>query len=246
MNCMITGVSRGIGRALAAELLAQGHAVWGLSRTAADCPVPAAAERYRHSAGDLGSAEDRRRLAQEMDAAGYWPDAVILNAAIEYEEDLDAMAWDKLQAVLRTNVEGALFWVAHWLDRRPARPVQFVGLSSLLALWPDTACPAYCASKAALSMAFRTLRLRYRGRAAVFKLLVLGPVQTSINPRFTVDGSPAGSVVRPEAVARHLVHSVLPGRRFAYYYPWTASLTCRFGQWLPDVWFERLTRPFRR
>ena len=246
MNCMITGVSRGIGRALAAELLAQGHAVWGLSRTAAACPVPAAAERYRHSTCDLGSAEDRRRTAREMDAAGYRPDAVILNAAVEYEEDLNAMAWDQLQAVLRTNVEGALFWVAHWLDRQPARPVQFIGLSSLLALWPDTACPAYCASKAALSMAFRALRLRHRGRAAVFKLLVLGPVQTGINPRFAVNGPPARGVVRPEAVARHLAKSVLPGRRFTYYYPWTASLVCRFGRWLPDTWFERLTRPFRR
>ena len=246
MNCMITGVSRGIGRALAAELLAHGHAVRGLSRTAADCPLPAAAERYHHTACDLGAAEDRQRAARELDAAGFQPDAVILNAAVEYEENADAMAWDKLQTVLRTNVEGALFWVAHWLDRQPPRPIQFIGISSLMAHWPDADCPAYCASKAALSMAFRALRLRHRHRPATFKLLVLGPVQTSINPRFSADGLPAPGVVLPAAVAGYLAHTVLPGQRFTYYYPWMAGLVCRFGRWLPDALFELLTRPFRR
>jgi NAD(P)-dependent dehydrogenase (short-subunit alcohol dehydrogenase family) len=246
MKCMVTGVSRGIGRAVAAELARQGHAVWGLSRTPVAEGAVAGPGTFRHSVCDVGDDASRRRAGAEMDAAGFVPDAVILNAAIEYEEDRTHLAWDPMQAVGRTNVEGALYWVSRWMDRDPRPPVQYIGLSSLLAIWPDLDCPAYCASKAALSMAFRALRLRHAGEPSAFKLLCLGPVHTTINPRFAADGAPPRGVVLPEDVARHLVNTVLPSRRFSFYYPWTTGLVCRFGAWMPDGLFERLTRPLRR
>ena len=246
MNCLVTGVSRGIGRATTFELLRQGHRVWGLSRTAVATREGEEGARFRHSACDLGDPESRLAAAGEMDAAGFVPDAVILNAAIEYEEDLAALSWEKLEAVLRTNVEGALFWGSRWMDRSPRTPMQFIGLSTVLAQWPDPDCPAYSASKAALSMAFRSLRLRHAGEPVAFKLLVLGPVQTSINPRFAEGGPRGRGVAAPEAVARHLVQTVLSKRRFVFYYPWQTELACRFGAWMPDRLFERLTRPLRR
>lgn len=246
MNCLVTGASRGIGRATAAELLRQGHRVWGLSRTAVALREGEGEARFRHAVCDLGEPESRRAAAAEMDAAGFVPDVIVLNAAIEYEEDPAELSWERFEAVLRTNVEGALFWVSAWMDQRPRRPMQFVGISTLLARWPDPDCPAYSASKASLAMAFRALRLRHAGEPVAFKLLVLGPVQTSINPRFA-EGAPAGrGVVAPEAVARHLVDTVLPKRRFVFYYPWQTGLVCRFGAWLPDRMFERITRPLRR
>lgn len=246
MNCLVTGVSRGIGRATTFELLRQGHRVWGLSRTAAATREGEEAARFRHSLCDIGDPASRQAAAAEMDAAGFVPDAVILNAAIEYEEDPAELAWDRFEAVLRTNVEGALFWVANWMDRRPRTPMQFVALSTILARWPDPDCPAYSASKAALEMAFRALRLRHAGEPVAFKRLVLGPVQTSINPRFA-EGAPAGrGIAAPEAVARYLVDTVLSKRRFVFYYPWQTQLACRLGAWMPDLLFERLTRPLRR
>ena len=246
MNCLVTGVSRGIGRATTFELLRQGHRVWGLSRTAAATQEGEEATRFRHTRCDLGDPESRQAAAAEMEAAGFVPDAVVLNAAIEYEEDPAELAWKRFEAVLRTNVEGALFWVSNWMDRRPRTPMQFVGFSTILARWPDPDCPAYSAGKAALDMAFRALRLRHAGEPVAFKLLVLGPVQTSINPRFA-EGAPAGrGIASPEAVARYLVDTVLSKRSFVFYYPWQTDLACRLGAWLPDPWFERLTRPLRR
>ena len=245
MNCMVTGVSRGIGRATAAALLRQGHAVWGLSRTAPGDLGSASGERFRHSVCDLGDPESRCRAAEEMDAAGFRPDAVILNAAIEYEEDKPALSWQKIQDLLRINVEGSLFWVSRWLDLQPETSMQFVGVSSLQALRPNADCPAYSASKAALSLAFRSLRLRYAGGPPVFKLLFLGPVHTSIKPRFTAVARRRG-VATPESVARHLANVVLPKKGFSFYYPWTTGMIARFGAWMPDPVFERVTRPLRR
>ena len=124
--------------------------------------------------------------------------------------------------------------------------MQFVGISTILAQWPDPDCPAYSASKAALAMAFRALRLRHAGEPVAFKLLVLGPVQTSINPRFVEGSAPGRGVATPEAVARYIVHTVLSKRRFAFYYPWQTGLVCRVGAWMPDRMFEFITRPLRR
>lgn len=220
--------------------------VWGLSRTAAPDLVEKTGTHFYHSLCDIGDPDSRRVATEEMDSAGFIPDVVILNAAIEYEEEKSALSWEKMQAVLRINVEGALFWISHWMDRRPRSPMQFVGISTVLALWPDSDCPIYSASKAALSMAFRSLRLRHVGEPLDFKLLVLGPVQTSINPRFAEGDSPGRGVVTPEIVAQYIVHTVLSKRRFTFYYPWQTELVCRFGAWMPDLLFERITRPLRR
>jgi len=246
MNCMVTGVSRGIGRSTIAELMRQGHSVWGVSRTAVPDLLEEEQTRFRHSLCDVGNSESRRHVAEVMDFAGFWPDVVILNAAVEYEEEKTAISWEKMQEVLRINVEGALFWISHWMDRPARRSMQFVGISSLLALWPDADCPAYSASKAALSMAFRALRLRHAKEPVAFKLLYLGPVQTSINPRFVLKVSSHRNVARPEAVARYIVNTVLSKRSFTFYYPVTIGLVCRFGGWMPDSLFERITHPFRR
>ena len=243
---MVTGVSRGIGRSTIAELMRQGHYVWGVSRTVVPDLLKEEQGRFRHSICDVGNPESRRRAAEEMDAAGFWPDAVILNAAVEYEEEKTALSWEKMQEVLRINVEGALFWISHWMNRHPRRSMQFVGVSSLVALWPDADCPAYSASKASLSMVFRALCLRYVEGPVVFKLLYLGPVQTSINPRFSLKDPPGWGVVKPEVVARYIVNTVLAKRRFTFYYPLSTELVCRFGGWMPDSFFERITRPLRR
>ena len=91
MNCLVTGVSRGIGRATIAEPMRQGHSVWGVSRIAVPDLREEEQGRLRHSFCDVGDSESRRRAAEEMDAAGFWPDAVILNAAFEYEEEKTAL-----------------------------------------------------------------------------------------------------------------------------------------------------------
>lgn len=246
MKCLVTGVSRGIGRATAEELLRQGHFVWGLSRTPVVGLAEIGGDHFRAARCDVGNSTDCARVAAEMDAVGFVPDAVILNAALEYNEDKSEMDWSKMQQTLRVNVEGSLFWVAHWMNSRPERPGQFVLLSSLLAQWPDADCPAYSASKAAATMAFRALRLRYAGESTRFKVVYLGPVHTSINPRFVAQGAPPRGVALPEAVARYLVNVVLSKSRSLFYYPWTTGMVCRFGAWMADGLFERLTRPFRR
>jgi len=179
-----------------------------------------------------------------MEKENVRPDAVVLNAGVEYMEETDGMDWGKMASVFRTNIEGALFWVAKTMPWK--KNLQFVAISSILACWPDPDCPAYSASKAALSLAFRSFRFRFSSPRGRFKLLYLGPVHTSINPRFRLDAPPPRGVVLPEDVAKYLVNTVLPSSKEDFYYPWTIGMVCRFGRWMPDSLFSFLTRPFRR
>lgn len=243
MNCLVTGVSRGIGAAASKALLQAGHKVWGLSRS--DPPeVLASQEHFHHVPCDVADARSRQAALERLRTADFRPDAVILNAAVEYMEELDRMDWGKMETVFRTNVEGVLFWVSAFMPW--PEDIQFVSVSSILARWPDADCPAYSASKAALELAFRSFRLRFRHARARFKLLCLGPVHTSINPRFRPDAPPPRGVAMPGDVARFLVEKVLPSRRLDFYYPWKVGMVCRFGGWMPDSCFELVTRPFRR
>ncbi len=237
MNCMVTGVSRGIGRSIIAELMRQGHSIWGVSRTAVPDLLEEEQGRFRHSLCDVGNSESRRRTAEEMDAAGFWPDAVILNAAVGYEEEKAALSWEKMQEVLRINVEGALFWISHWMDRHPRRSMQFVGVSSLLALWPDANCPAYSTSKAALSMAFRAFRLRHAEDRIAFKLSVSGP--HSNLDQSALCFKTTRQLERGEAGISGSIHRKHRSFQtvFSFYYPSTIGLVCRFGYWMPDSLF---------
>lgn len=243
MRVLVTGASRGIGKALCKALLARGHEVRGLSRSLPPGEV-ALHVRFRHVPCDLSDAVSRREAAERMRKEGFRPDAVVLNAGVEYMEGRERMDWQKAERVLRTNVDGALFWIAETMPW--TTPIQFVGISSILAFRPDADCPAYSASKAALSLALRSFRLRFRGTKARFKLLYLGPVHTGINPAFRPDGPLPRGVLPPEEVAEYLVETVLPSRREDFYHPCSVAAACRFGGWLPDSLFERITRPFRR
>lgn len=243
MNILVTGVSRGIGAAVCKALLKQGHTVWGLSRSMPPEELTGQ-DRFTHVACDLSDADSRREAASQIRMADFQPDAIVLNAGVEYMEDTDHMDLEKMGSVFRTNVDGALFWVAWGMPWKNS--VQFIAMSSILACWPDADCPAYSASKAALSLAFRSFRFRFRQFPARFKLLYLGPVHTSINPRFRLDVPPPRGVVLPEDVANYLVKTVLPSKRLNFYYPWKVGLVCRFGSWMPDALFSFVTKPFRR
>ena len=75
---VITGVSRGLGRALADALVADGHVVAGCARSAA----PSRAAGPRIDRVDVADAEAVRAWADELLAGVGAPDLLINNAAL--------------------------------------------------------------------------------------------------------------------------------------------------------------------
>ncbi len=251
MRVFITGVSSGIGRVLARQLIAAGHEVWGVARREhqlKELRQELNSSKFFYSVCDVKNEKAVLKLREEMMKSGYFPSMFILNAAVDIEEPLPHLSTEISRETLRTNLEGALILVNLFIDHCLGKEnCQFIAISSLFAHWPDTSSVAYAASKAGLTMAFRSLRLRYREFGVLFKVVYLGPVDTEINPRFAKqDGEKARYwVTSPENASRFIIKSASkPGHTF--YYPWYVSVLIQLFGWLPDGLFEAITRSFKR
>ncbi len=252
MNILITGASSGIGRALASELVAQGHTVWGIARRRElleSLAQQVGPERFRWSAADVLDPASVDLAIAQMRAAGFTPDAVVLNAGA-FAEDLEPeYRYDTVRRVLQTNVDGALIWVDRFLPEfRRRQAGQFVAISSVSAYRPDTTSVAYSASKAALSMAFRCLRLRYANSGVAFKTIHFGPVATAISPRYSRDAGLQKKywfVLTPQQAAQGIAEA-LTSRRDVFYIPLAITTVFRLLRVLPDRWFAAITERLRR
>ncbi|MFO0903452.1 MAG: 3-ketoacyl-ACP reductase [Pirellulales bacterium] len=167
---LITGSSRGIGRAIAEELARQGHAVvvnYVRSAAAADDVV----EGIRQAGGaaiavqgDVASADDRQRLLDAADAAWGRLDVLVNNAGITSpgRRDLLEATEEAFDEVFATNLKGP-FFLAQQAARRMQRRLEshaagnssggvIVNVSSISAFAVSTNRADYCMAKAALQM----------------------------------------------------------------------------------------------
>jgi len=145
-NALITGTSAGLGRALAAHLLGQGWAVYGLSRRGSDLPG------IRHAGCDLTDADAVPAALDGLLAGVERLDLVVLNAGVVGEMALLAETpLAEAKAVMDVNL-WANKTVMDWLYAR-GRPVdQVVMISSGAAVLGNKGWGGYALSKAALNM----------------------------------------------------------------------------------------------
>ena len=154
---IVTGGSRGIGRAIAQTLAGAGAQVMIAARTLSDgervaAEIAAAGGTARAVACDVANAADgERTVAATLDAFGRI-DLLVNNAGISpgYREP-EALTETEWDAILDTNLKGA------WLLCRAAAPSLIaqrsgvvVNIASIAGVMPIALESAYCASKAGL------------------------------------------------------------------------------------------------
>ena len=157
---IVTGSSRGIGRAVADALLARGFEVLGVSRSR---PHPWPDGPYAHFTCDLADPGAVRRVFdREIPGAlqfeGRRRVALVDNAGrLDMEPVVDAKL-ESLTASFMVNSIVPIF-LHGWLLRTapPTAKLRIVDLSSGAASSPYPGWAAYCASKAALDMAGQVL-----------------------------------------------------------------------------------------
>ena len=166
---LITGSSRGIGRAIAEELARQGHAVvvnYVRNAAAAD----EVAEGIRQAGGtaiavqgDVASASDRQRLLDAADAAWGRLDVLVNNAGITSpgRKDLLDATEQSFDEVFATNLKGPFFLAQQAARRMQQRTAAagptasggtIINVSSISAFAVSTNRADYCMAKAALQM----------------------------------------------------------------------------------------------
>jgi L-rhamnose 1-dehydrogenase len=216
---LVTGAARGIGRAIAARLAAEGASV------AINYPpgeLSAAEETLQLARGaagdaavfeaDIGEVDSARRLVGDVLTRYGRIDVLVNNAGICPFADVASITPELWQRVLDVNLKGAFFCaqaVARSMVDRRIRG-RIVNISSISAWVGGTGQLHYCASKAGVSSITKSLALAFGPHGIRTNAVLPGTIETDINRtfladpdnrRYLVSRNPLGRLGQPDDIA---------------------------------------------
>jgi len=188
---LVTGASRGIGRAIAIELGRRGFTVainYRADETAAaDAAkaVEATGARAIVIRADAGNAAEVAAMFAEVDALGPIT-ALVCNAGITLPKLLPDSSDEEIERVLGVNLLGVIYAARHAIPRMLAQPRGGAMLftASKTGLVAQTDSPVYCASKGAVVMLAKALALDYATRGIRVNALCPGIIDTPMLQEF--------------------------------------------------------------
>ena len=205
-NALVTGASRGIGRAIAAELAAAGASVVVSYRTGAEDAEALAAEiDGRAIQADVSDPESATAL---VEAAGDL-DILVNNAGVTRDGLLVRMSDDDWRTVLDTNL-GSCFHTCRAVTRGMMRKRSgaIVNISSIVGIHGNWGQTNYAASKAGIIGFTKALARELGSRNVRANVVVPGYVKTRLTDVLPEDATsamlentPLGRLGDPEDVA---------------------------------------------
>jgi glucose 1-dehydrogenase len=211
---LVTGASKGIGRALALAFAAAGARVgvhYGGDRAGAEATVAATEDPARHAVigGDLTSVEAIRSAFAALDDALGPPDVLVNNAAITGWTDLFAVTEEQWDRVLDTNLKGTFFCSLEAARRMCERGGgSIVNVSSNVAALGVRNLAAYAASKGGVHALTTQLAIELAPHGIRVNTFAPGPTEVERNLRDDPGYAetwgavvPLGRTARPEEMA---------------------------------------------
>jgi NAD(P)-dependent dehydrogenase (short-subunit alcohol dehydrogenase family) len=227
-RALVTGASRGIGRAIAVALAEAGADVAGLARSKEALDdlgeeVSGVGRAFLPVVADIADAD---AIAEAAEAAWRWRDGldVLVNAAgIIIRKDPPGVTADEWDAVFRTNVRGTFLLMQEVGGRMlEGEGGSIVNVASLAGEVVTGASVMYQASKAAIIQMTRGLAVRW---APKVRVNAVGPgyIRTELNTawldepenhRWVVDRTPLDRVGAPSDVVGAVVFLASPAAAY--------------------------------
>jgi 3-oxoacyl-[acyl-carrier protein] reductase len=222
-TALVTGSSRGIGRAIAGRLAAHGARVavhYRADRTAAEATLAGlAGEGHAVVAADLADPSAAPRLVAEVVQRLGGCDILVNNAGIYEMHPFTEATFERWQAVWRRTLDINLLGAAHVTFCAAQQMIacgggRIVSVSSRGAFRGEPDCPAYGASKAGLNALSQSLAQALAKHNISVAVVAPGFVATDMTTEMLAgpDGdairaqSPFGRVASPEEVAGVVVY----------------------------------------
>ena len=183
---IVTGGSRGIGRAIALRLAASGADVAVCARNAEAAAetatlVAQAGARSLSRSVDVTDAEQVGDLVKEVSDQLGGPDILVNNAGITRDNLLMRMKEDDWDAVLETNLKGA--FTCSKAVARPmmkARSGRIISISSVVGIVGNAGQANYAAAKAGLAGMTKAIAKEVGSRNITANVIAPGFIQTDI------------------------------------------------------------------
>jgi short-subunit dehydrogenase len=241
---MITGASSGIGRGLAVEIGRHGAKLGLIARRAEVIDevvreVEAAGGKAVALPADVQHADSVSAAANKLRADLGPIDVLIANAGIGPTRDAADFNAAEVSDVINVNVIGASNSVAAVIPEMVERGSgQLVAISSLAAYRGLPRSAAYCASKAAVSAFFESLRLDLEPRGIDVTIIHPGFIKTQLT-----QGRDAQMpfLMELDDAVRKMVGAI-EKRRKRYSFPWQLATIVRAGMLMPIWMYDKISR----
>ena len=205
-TALVTGASRGIGRAIAQELARAGAAVVVGYRTGQDEAAALASELGgRAVQADVSNVEDAKRLVEEAGDV----DILVNNAGLTRDGVLARMSDEDWRTVIDTNLS-SVFYTCRAVTRpmMKKRAGAIVNVSSIVGVHGNWGQTNYAASKAGIIGFTKSLARELGSRGVRANVVAPGYVKTQLTDvlpedatKAMLDNTPLGRLGDPEDVA---------------------------------------------
>ncbi|MEU3918211.1 SDR family oxidoreductase [Streptomyces sp. NPDC029004] len=213
-TALITGAAGGIGRAVAARFVADGHQVFGLDL------VDPQLSGVTHLCADVTDAEEVTAAVQSVVSDSRAITTLVTCAGITTGKPLHRTAPDEWEAVLKANLNSVYLAVREVLPGMMAAGTgAVVTLGSVLHRTAAPGLPAYAAAKGAVAALTRQLAVDYGRFGITFVTVSPGWVRTPATES-RLDGAsdldrlrqsnPLGSLGTPEQIAAAVAFAASP------------------------------------
>ncbi|MFB4270746.1 SDR family oxidoreductase [Nonomuraea sp. GTA35] len=209
-GAVVTGGSRGIGKAIVERLTSDGAEVVFCYQSSAEAAERVAKETGAHAVrADLGSKQDLERLFAEAEARLPGLDILVNNAATnEFKKLITDLTDEEYERVFAVNTK-AVFLALQWAGRVMRDGGRIVNISSLNTQVPAPALALYCGSKGAMEQFAKVAARELGPRGITVNTVSSGATDTDMlreaNPPEVLERTPAMTALqrlgRPDDLA---------------------------------------------
>ena len=237
---LITGASSGIGKGLALEIAARGGRLGLLARREDVLEEIVEEIKSRNGraiaiAADVRDAEAVKAAADRCRAELGPVDVLIANAGIGVTNPASQLDPKQVAQVIDINVLGAVNSVAAVMREMVERGSgQLVAISSLAGYRGLAKSAAYCASKAALSSFFESLRIDLRHTGVTVTIIHPGFIKT---PLTAGRAAKMPYLMELDDAVKKIVTAIEKGKK-SYAFPWQLATIVRASMIMPIAMYD--------